>query len=138
MKTDAYQDNPPQVAPRRLWFGFTASTAAWILLGLADGLITWRACVGEEQWGGAHPAPGLFALMAVITFVLLGAAITGGMLCYRNWRRLSEQSRLADAEAIGRKEYVALIGLFMSVTLGVGIIWLGIPLIILKMCVRTR
>lgn len=138
MKTGAYQDNPPQIAPGKLWFGFTASIAAWLGLGLADGLITWQACVGEEQWGGAHGSTGLFALNVVITFVLLGTAMAAGAISYRNWRRLSGQTRLADAEANGRKEYMALLGIFVSATLGVGIVWLGIPLIILRMCVRTR
>ncbi len=138
MKADLDRDDPPQVAPGKLWFGLAASVAAWFGLCLVDGLITWQACVGEEQWGGAHASPGLFALNVVLTFVLLGTTMAAGLISYRNWRRLAGEARLADAEATGRKEYMALLGIFVSATLGVGIVWLGIPLIILGMCVRTR
>ena len=126
------------VRPGRLWFGFAASAAAWTGLGIADILITWKACLHQEQFGGPSAHPGMRTLSFVITLLLLGTAIAAGTMSYRNWRRLSGEVRLWDAEGQGRQEFMALIGVFMSLTLGIGILWLGLPLLIIELCVRTR
>lgn len=126
------------ISPRRLWFGFAGAAAAWIGLGIADLLITWQACLGEEQYGGRHLEPGFKVLYLIVTLVLLITALVAGGISFRNWRELSRERDLADAEGRGREEYMALIGVFVSFTLGVGIIWLGIPIAIIELCVRAR
>jgi hypothetical protein len=126
------------VSPARLWFGFAGSAASWIALGIIDLFITWQACLGEEQYGGAHFAPGVKILFFVVTLFLFVTAIAAGTVSFRNWRELSHGGRLANAEGRGREEYMALIGVFVSFTLGVGIIWLGIPVAIVDLCVRAR
>jgi hypothetical protein len=128
----------PHISPGRLWFGFAGSVASWIALGIIDLLITWRACLGQEQYGGARLEPGLKVLYFVVTFLLLLTAISAGGVSFRNWRELSRGGSLANAEGRGREEYMALIGVFVSFTLGVGIILLGIPLAIIELCVRAR
>jgi len=74
----------------------------------------------------------------VVTLVLLITAISAGGVSFRNWRELSRGENLVNAEARGREEYMALIGVFVSFTLGIGIIWLGIPLAMIDLCVRAR
>ncbi len=128
----------PYVSPARLWFGLAGSAASWIALGIIDLVITWQACLGEEQYGGAHFAPGVKLLFLVVTLLLLATAIAAGAVSFRNWRELSRGTSLANAEGRGREEYMALIGVFVSFTLGVGIIWLGIPLAIIDLCVRAK
>lgn len=129
---------PQQVSPKRLVFGTVAAAWCWVGIGIADILITWRECLHNEAFGGASKHAGLHSLNIVLFFVLLATAVIAGVMSYRNWRRLAGQVRLYRAEATASREYMALIGVFMSVTLGIGIIWLGIPLLILSMCVRTR
>ncbi len=126
------------ISPGRLWFGFAGSAAAWIGLGIADLLITWQACLGEEQYGGAHLEPGFKALYVFVTLALLITAVVAGGVSFRNWRVLSRDRDISDAEGRGREEYMALIGVFVSFTLGIGIIWLGIPIAIIELCVRAR
>lgn len=127
-----------EVSPRKLWFGTVAAALCWIAIGIADTLITWRECLHHEQYGGTSSHPGLLALNVVIFFALLAVAAVAGWMSYRNWRELSGQIRIMQAEANGPREYMALIGVFMSVTLGIGIIWFGLPLLIISLCVRTR
>ena len=69
---------------------------------------------------------------------MLATAAIAGVMSYRNWRQLAGQVNIYRAEATGSREYLALLGVFMSVTLGIGIIWLGLPLLIISLCVRTR
>ncbi|MGC2448679.1 MAG: hypothetical protein WA477_13620 [Candidatus Sulfotelmatobacter sp.] len=126
------------ISPGRLWFGFAGSAAAWIGLGLADLLITWQACLGQEQYGGGRLEPGFKLLYLVVTLALLIMAIVAGGVSLRNWRKLSGDRHLADAEGRGREEYMALIGVFISLTLGIGIIWLGLPIAMIELCVRAR
>ncbi|MGB8130175.1 MAG: hypothetical protein WCG81_10325 [Candidatus Angelobacter sp.] len=126
------------ISPKRLWFGFAGSACAWIGLGIADLLITWRACLGEEQYGGAHMQPGFRALYIVVTLALFVGAIVAGFVSYKNWQQLSAEHELSQAEGRGRAEYMALAGVFISFTLGIGIIWLAIPIGLLNMCVRAR
>ena len=121
-----------------LWFGVAASVAAWLGLYLADILITWLTCPHRDQLGGPSPDAGARVLYIVSTLALLALAATAGTMSYRNWRRLSDIKRLLAAEAFERKEFMALAGLFISFTLGVGIVWLGLPLFMIQMCLRTR
>src|SRR5487761_1223942 len=126
------------VSPARLWFGFSAAAFARLGLGISDVLITWRECIHEEAFGGASTHTGLHTLNIVMFFLLLGIAITAGVMSYRNWRRLAGEVKLLHAEGTGSREYLALIGVFISITLGMGMIWLGIPVLILSLCVRIR
>ena len=77
-------------------------------------------------------------LYLVVTLLLLVTAVSAGRVSFRNWRELSPSGSLANAEGRGREEYMALIGVFVSFTLGIGIVWLGIPLAIIGLCVRAR
>lgn len=129
---------PNEVSSRKLWFGFAGAASCWVALGITDTLITWRECLHQEQYGGASAHPGLRTLNIILFFVLLAIAIAAGVISYRIWRRLSQQTRLIHAEAYGRQEYMALVGVLIATTMGVGIIWLGLPLMILTLCVRTR
>ena len=126
------------VPTRTLWFGVAASVAAWFGLYLADILITWLTCPQRDQLGGPSPDPAVRLLYLAFTVVLLALATVTGTISYRNWRRLSGIKALLAAEAFERKEFMALAGLFISFTLGVGIVWLGIPLFMIQLCLRTR
>jgi hypothetical protein len=127
-----------EVSQIGLWFGFSAAALCWVGLGIADVLITWRECLHQEQFGGASSHSGLLSLNIFIFFALLAIAIVAGFVSYRNWRRLSGEVKLRNAEGTGSREYLALIGVFISITLGIGMIWLGIPLLFLSLCVRIR
>jgi hypothetical protein len=137
MSTESTSSSP-QVPPRKLWFGTVAAALCWVGLGIADILITWRECLHREQYGGTSHHPGLLSLNVVVFLALLLTAAIAGVMSYKNWRHLAGQVQLYRAEATGSREYMALIGVFISVTLGIGIIWLGLPLLIISLCVRTR
>ncbi|MBV9760026.1 MAG: hypothetical protein JO340_05635 [Acidobacteriaceae bacterium] len=131
--------NPQHPVPsRQLWFGFTGSAASWIVLSAGYVLITWWACVENTQLGGGTPRPGAVLLYSSAAVLLIGLAVAAGLISYRNWRRLSDAPTLGEAESPGRREFMALLGVFVSFTLGIGLIWLTIPLLILKLCVRAR
>jgi hypothetical protein len=126
------------VAPGRLWFGVAASAAAWFVLGAADILITWAACVHREQLGGSSAHPEIRLLAIAITVILFATILASGSISYRNWRQLSADTSFESAEGKGREEFMALLGVFVSVTLGFSVIWLALPLFIIELCVRTR
>ena len=60
---------------------------------------------------------------AILTLVLLACAILAGLISYRNnWKQLSgDRARLAEAEGRGRREFMALAGVYLSIA----IIWLA-------------
>ncbi len=125
-------------APRKLWFGLAASAFAWLALGASDILITWRACVHEEQFGGASVHPAMRLLYIAVSLLLLAVVISAGAMSYRNWRALSDRSTLLDAEGTDRQEFMALLGVFISVKLGMGVVWLSLPPLLIELCARTR
>jgi len=114
------------------------SALAWIGLGVADMLITWRACLNEEQFGGASFHPGAHALYFVVTGLLFVMAVLTGVSSYRTWRKLSGATTFLDAEGRERSEFMSQAAIFISFTLGFGMIWFFIPLFIIQMCLRTR
>jgi hypothetical protein len=126
------------IAPGRLWFGVAASAAAWFVLGGADILLTWAACLHQERLGGASGHPGILLLTVLITVVLFATIVVSGTVSYRNWRQLSADADLESAEGRGREEFMALLGIFVSITLGFSVIWLALPLFIVDLCMRTR
>ncbi|HTU48387.1 MAG TPA: hypothetical protein VMF91_25225 [Bryobacteraceae bacterium] len=136
---DSPAQNPRHdVRPGKLWFGFTGSAASWIILSVGYVLITWWACVENGQLGGGAPRPGIALLYSLAAVLLIGTAFVAGLTSYRNWRQLSTARSLGQAEGRGRPEFMALLGVFVSFTLGIGLIWLTIPLLILNLCVRAR
>lgn len=126
------------VSNRRLWLQLVMSAVAWIGLGVADMLITWRACLNEEQFGGASFHPGARALYFVVTGLLFVLAVFTGVSSYRAWRKLSGATAFLDAEGRERSEFMSQAAVFISFTLGFGMIWFFIPLFIIQMCLRTR
>jgi hypothetical protein len=77
-------------------------------------------------------------LYFVMWFALAGLALLGGWMSYRSWRMLSETSDLLYAEGRERKEFMSQAGFFISLTLGIGMLWLSLPLFLIEMCARTR
>jgi len=130
--------HPASIGPRRLWFGLVTAGVCWFGLGIAEMFITWRACMHSEEFGNASAHSSATAAAYVVTFFLIGLVATGGFLSYRNWRRLSTQRSLMDAEGRGHREFIALLGIYVSITLGVGMVWMGLPLFILRFCARVR
>lgn len=114
------------------------SGAAWFLVGIAEMFITWRACIHNEQFGNASSHPSATAASFVVSFFLLGLVAAAGFISYNEWRRLSTQRSLVEAEGRGQHEYLALVGVFFSVTLGAGMVWMCLPLFILRLCARVR
>ena len=122
----------------RMWFGVAASIAAWASLGVIDILITWRACVHQEQFGNGSSHPGARISYIVAAALLFLVVVTSGTTSYRNWRSLSTQRELVDATATDRHEFMALLGVFISFTLGMGVLWLSIPPLFIELCARSR
>ncbi len=122
----------------RLYFQVAGSAVAWVSPGLTDVLITWRACIHEEEFGGASAHPAARAVYFVMTTLLFSVAILAGGLSYSSWKKLSGLKDLLHAEGRECSEFMSLAGLYVSLTLGAGIVWLCIPLFVLRMCVRTR
>lgn len=126
------------VSTRRLWLQLAMSAVAWAGLGVADMLITWRACLNEEQFGRASFHPGAHALYFVVTGLLFCLSVLTGFLSYRTWRKLSGAAAFLDAEGRERSEFMSQAGVFISFTLGFGMIWFCLPLFMIQMCLRTR
>ena len=120
------------ITPRRLWFGLAASAVAWGTLGFSDILITWRACVHQEQYGNSSAHPGARAIYIILAVVLFLVVVVRRDDVYRNWRAISEQREIIDATANDRREFMALLGVFVSITMGMGVLWLAIPPLVIR------
>ena len=133
-----YREEEVFVPAKRLWFGFAASAGCWILAGVLNVLFAWQACLGGEAGTSIFTSTGLRVVLGLITFGLLAVAIVAGFISYRNWQRLSEKESFANAEGRGREEFMAMAGVFISASLGIGIALFAVPIYVLGMCVRYR
>lgn len=77
-------------------------------------------------------------LLIAITVLLLAVTLVGAATSLANWRLVSNNEPLGPAEAVGRQQYMALIGIFVNVVFALGIVWAGLSLMIVNMCVRAR
>jgi hypothetical protein len=130
---------PHRISQLRLWFGACAAAPALAIQGFACFLIAIQACkdghVGD--WGSLSAA-GVRGVLGAVTAFLLAVAIAGGVVSFRNWQIVSEQQRVLEAEGRLREAFMALIGVFVSVSCAIGIIWTGIPSAFLNTCVTAR
>lgn len=138
MNALAHPGESDQVPQGRLWFGFSAAAIAWTVQEFLSVVISSLACAeGAYVWTWIS-AGGARALLAVITLCLLAIAAAAGFISFRNWRSLSSQRHLIRAEGRRREAFMALIGVFVSVVFVGGIIWAGIPLIMIDLCRSAR
>ncbi len=124
--------------PKKLWFGTAGSVAAWIVLGCTDIVIAWRACMHQEDYGVPPVHPGVAALIFAISLLLLAITIGAGVISYRNWRWLSQQRKVLNREAVPRGEFMALVGMIVSVTLGFGMFWFALTPLFIELCWRAK
>ena len=71
--------------------------------------------------------------MSLFSIVLLA-----GRTSYRNWRALTGACGLIETLATDRQEFMALAGVFVSFTLGIGVLWLAVPLFMVQLCMRAK
>lgn len=126
------------VRPRSLWFGFAATVLSWVLLGCLDIVITLLACTHQGRFGIPGHHPDASSLFIGISIFLLAISVASGVISYRNWRRLSRQEGILEDPAVERRQFMAVLGVIVSVTLGAGIIWLTLPPFFLDLCWRAK
>ena len=126
------------IRPSRLWFGLTGSAAAWLALGFIDLLIVWLECAYEEQYMQVEAHPGARTACFILAVVSLAVVAIAGVTSFHNWRTLSHDGRLLNARVDGRREFMAFVGVVVSITLGAGIVWLSLPPLIIEFCARTK
>jgi hypothetical protein len=128
--SSAVEARPP-ISNKRLWFGVLAAAVAWAGQNFLSVWITTEACQG--QWRGtAH------LLLTLLTLAALALAVAGSVVTYRNWQRRSTQTSLTHAEGRDREEFVALSGIFVSIIFTIGILWSGLPPVLLNLCEVIR
>jgi hypothetical protein len=126
------------IPPGRLWFGLAAGALAWVSLGCIDILITWRTCIDGKPLGAValHPIARPLSVGAAVIF--FDIVLLAGRTSYRNWRALAGECGLIDTLATDRQEFMALLGMFVSFTLGIGIVWLALPPLMVQFCMGTK
>jgi hypothetical protein len=122
----------------RLWFGAVAGAAAWGTQGLLCVAISGALCKANYNRMEDVRESGGFAALLAITVVLLLVSIAGALVSHSNWRILTNNERFLPAEATGREQYMAFVGVIVNVVFALGIIWAGLAVLLLNMCVRAR
>ncbi len=134
-----YPTQPVSPVPEsRLWFGTAAAAAAWFIHEMALALISSRACTdGNADWGPLSTL-GVRILLAIVTIVLGAVAVLSGLTSLGSWRRLSDRRRLIEDEGFGRQHFMALTGILSGVVFTLGIIYDGIPLLLVDICTNAH
>lgn len=121
---------------RRLWFGLTAGPTAWALHEMLSYAVAGQACTDSVATLGPLGEGGVRALLAVITVAAVAAALAGAMVSWRNLRAL--RSAPGTSPGGGRMHLMALAGLLVSTMALVGLLYAGLPPLLVDLCVRTR
>lgn len=129
---------PEPIGEARLWFGVAMGFFGWFLAATAGMFVTWRVGLHNEAFGNACPAPWAYAAAIGSIGLLLALTVVAGITSLRSWRRLSDEPGIIEAEGRSRKDYMAQLGVMVSLMLGMGIVWMLIPHFILQYCLRMR
>ena len=138
MPVETTTETSQRIPPGRLWFGAAGGAIAWALQGFVCFEIAVQACKdGTGNWGPLS-GPAVRILLGCVSLGFLVIAAASGYVSYHNWRTLSERRRIMQAEALGREEFMALIGAFVGLAAVVGLIWSGLPAIWIPTCSSYR
>lgn len=138
MSEEIKTEHLADISRKSLWFGFFFGGLAWGLEGFIGWVISSRACfIGHGNLGPISPG-GVRWILAGVTIVLLGLTIYGAVNSYRNWRHISLSPRVATAEGNESHEFISQCGVIISSIMAFGIIWAGLVLIFIDVCVRER
>lgn len=138
MPTQSISGPHLHIPPRSLWFGTAGAAVAWALHGVVCEVISAEACRNNIGSLGLLSPLGVRWLLAAITLAFLAISVAGGIVSFRNWRHVTETRDLMHAEAPQREQFMSLGGIFLSAAFVVGIIWAGLPLIFLDICMKAR
>ena len=113
--------------PLGLWYGLLAPPIAWLIQSLGSVWVTTQACHDSRGAGSAR--------WVVIGLALAALAVTLSALAASTLAR----RRLRHGEGGPRRDMMALGGIFLAVTLGLGVLCAGLPALLLgKICEATR
>lgn len=124
--------------PERLWFGSAGAAFVWFAIEMVNVALAWEACTGGLAGTGVFTQSGMRTLLGVLTFISLGIAVLAGLTSYWNFRTVCRDDDLASTEARDRREFMSLVGMVVSISLGIGIIWFILPIFILNVCGRVH
>lgn len=137
MLTRGTSEQQMHIPPGRLWFGAVAAAVAWALQGFTCFILATQACKTGTGYLGPLGPTAVRILIGCVSAAYLAVAIASCLVSYRNWRSLPHRP-LMQAEAEGREEYMALVGVFVGITAAVGLIWSGLSPIFFTSCNTFR
>ena len=138
MNTPADTTNREQISQKRLWYGFSGAALTWALAGFLDTTLAWYCCFGGELRSGIFTPTWIRVVLGCITFGLLALTVSTGYTSYKNWRHFSDEATILDAETRGREQFMGATGAFMSLALGIGIVWFSMVVYLISICQRIR
>lgn len=138
MHANTYPAEQHRLPPGRLWYGFTVAAAAWALEGVIGVIVSAQFCPADLPHWGLTSQTSVQIALGIITLVLLAIAISGGVVAFRNWQALAGHREFTHAEGINREAFMSMGGILVSVVFSIGIIYSGIPIIILNQCMRAH
>lgn len=117
---------------RQLWFSLAAPAAAWSIQELASAVIDHAACARHAAGAGR-------AAMLVVTAAAFVCSVVAARTGLRRFRAVSEEPELVRTRATGRQEMMAFAGLMLGVVFAIGILWTGLPaLVVSDVCGAER
>jgi hypothetical protein len=116
-------------AQRKLWFAVLVPPAVWAMHGLLGWFISSHACPGTSQPWSYSAARWSVAL---ITLVALAVTVAALVVAVR-WVREPERSK--DPE---RVRYLSMTGLVVGAALTLGLIYAGLPSLLIHGCGEMR
>lgn len=138
MDANTYPVEPHRLPESRLWYGFSAAVGAWLLEGVVGVIVSAQFCPANAPNWGILGENGVRLALGLITIALLIVAISGAVVAYRNWQILAGGREFLHAEGISREAFMSFGGVLISTAFIVGIVWEGIPLVLLEQCMRAR
>jgi len=137
MDANTYPSEPHHLTESRLWYGFTAAPAMWVIQELLGVIISAQNCPANLPGWSEIGGTGIKVLLALISLGLLAIAVSGGIVAYGNWRRLAGSRDPVHADGITREVFMSVGGILVSTAVVAGILWAGLPSLILNQCVRA-
>lgn len=126
------------VSRRRLWFGALAGASGWAVHSLICTTIASKACLDSESGWNGMTFLEIRMLLGILTVLFASVVAGAGLVSYQNWKTMSPLARGTRSAPPDRKAFMGIAGMCISAATLIGVLWAGLPPVLIDLCVFTR
>ncbi len=128
------EQTPEPVRPGQLWFGVGAPILIWALHLVIGYALVSLNCVWSLFPFRLFGIEGIRIILLALTILTAVGVLAGGLISFRNWRRLRAGNRGDQIDPTERYRFMMFSGMLLSGLFLLGLLWEIFPIFMVELC----